>query len=456
MAMACQVCGEWLGSGVSRDIADLKRVQQLLVSSLNKLPELESSPSIYGDAVATLESLAVLKAWAELYIKLSHENFSETNELIASHLPMLSKYWILALQDYAYLSLPAKFNTQLPSSGGTFFNALITEFVKPYYDSNWSSLLHAAAISIGRQSVVAATSADSQHEHVKAPPTFAGTVPINIGVPLPPPTDERHNAFHILMGIAVQALCNSDTYDSPHDILCCLNAIDELVMSPISSKVFLNDEQLIVELLDLLHRVCLTSNTPSTMQVTLNIAKNIASRIGVAEANPNVSKSLLVVAVYCPFLYVPGLSKPSSVTTTVSSTSSATSVVASDVKDQLICSSMTLFPSVVQLHPQPNELFPLLFYFLLKSLSHIKESSFSSISHSFKLLCSLVTEESSNILQSLLASLLEDDNIQCHAKLLMTSLLLLTKTCQQPHPSLFEKWCAFSVACLTDTRNPKV
>ncbi len=61
-----QVCSEWLGSGVSRVVSDLKRVQQLLVSSLEKLKKDRQGTSVYGEAVATMESLSVLKAWAEV------------------------------------------------------------------------------------------------------------------------------------------------------------------------------------------------------------------------------------------------------------------------------------------------------------------------------------------------------------------------------------------------------
>ena len=61
-----QVCSEWLGSGVSRNIGDLQRVQQLLVSSLEKLRRERREAAVYGEAVATMESLAVLKAWAEV------------------------------------------------------------------------------------------------------------------------------------------------------------------------------------------------------------------------------------------------------------------------------------------------------------------------------------------------------------------------------------------------------
>ncbi len=68
-AMACQVCSEWLGSGVSRDLGDLKRVQQLLVSSLEKVRRRrQEATSLYGESVATMEALAVLKAWAEVCV----------------------------------------------------------------------------------------------------------------------------------------------------------------------------------------------------------------------------------------------------------------------------------------------------------------------------------------------------------------------------------------------------
>lgn len=51
---------------MSRDLGDLKRVQQLLVSSLEKLTKKRQETSVYGESVATMEALSVLKAWAEV------------------------------------------------------------------------------------------------------------------------------------------------------------------------------------------------------------------------------------------------------------------------------------------------------------------------------------------------------------------------------------------------------
>ena len=53
---------------MSRDVGDLKRVQQLLVSSLEKMSKERKETSFYGESVATMEGLAVLKAWAEVCV----------------------------------------------------------------------------------------------------------------------------------------------------------------------------------------------------------------------------------------------------------------------------------------------------------------------------------------------------------------------------------------------------
>lgn len=67
-AAACEVCSAWIGSGVARDLNDLRRVHQLLVSSLSKLHTKTNSTHLYNESMATLEKLSILKAWAEVYI----------------------------------------------------------------------------------------------------------------------------------------------------------------------------------------------------------------------------------------------------------------------------------------------------------------------------------------------------------------------------------------------------
>lgn len=64
-----QVCSAWIGSGVVSDLNDLRRVHNLLVSSLDKVQAGKGSSSqLYRESATTMEKLAVLKAWAEVNV----------------------------------------------------------------------------------------------------------------------------------------------------------------------------------------------------------------------------------------------------------------------------------------------------------------------------------------------------------------------------------------------------
>lgn len=133
-AAACEVCSAWIGSNVARDLNDLRRVHQLLVSSLTKLQNKTNTTALYNESLTTLEKLAILKAWAEVYIVAmkSHDSLpsleftNNTNNggdddefgdfvyqgeslltLVKPELVSLSQYWLAALKDHALLSLPA-------------------------------------------------------------------------------------------------------------------------------------------------------------------------------------------------------------------------------------------------------------------------------------------------------------------------------------------------------------
>lgn len=66
-----QVCSAWIASGVVSDLHDLRRVHQLLASSLIKVQTGRDTLSQrYNEATATMETLAALKAWAEVSVFL--------------------------------------------------------------------------------------------------------------------------------------------------------------------------------------------------------------------------------------------------------------------------------------------------------------------------------------------------------------------------------------------------
>lgn len=67
LTLCVQVCSAWIGSGVVSDLNDLRRVHNLLVSSLDKVQAGKGSSSqLYSESATTMEKLAVLKAWAEV------------------------------------------------------------------------------------------------------------------------------------------------------------------------------------------------------------------------------------------------------------------------------------------------------------------------------------------------------------------------------------------------------
>ena len=177
-ATACTVCSTWLSSGVARDLSDLKRVYQLLVTSLTKLKR-GSSSNCYNESASTLEKLSILKSWAEVYIvsmnskqfKFLKDEFTYDDDfgdfnapspseeevsrpedatsltgLVAAELPSLSKHWLAALKDHALLSLPSDFKSQLPYEGGAFYTNDTLELSRPHYKATWATILQAACI----------------------------------------------------------------------------------------------------------------------------------------------------------------------------------------------------------------------------------------------------------------------------------------------------------------------
>lgn len=148
------------------DLNDLRRVHNLLVSSLDKVQAGKGSSSqLYSESATTMEKLAVLKAWAEVrpkaaltpptagpltaflqqvYVvamKIKKEAESKPAgpvrsgdededdlsadvlppdsliTLVQPELPSLSRLWLAMLRDYALLTLPAEFSSQLPPDG---------------------------------------------------------------------------------------------------------------------------------------------------------------------------------------------------------------------------------------------------------------------------------------------------------------------------------------------------
>ncbi|WAR19304.1 HTR5B-like protein [Mya arenaria] len=253
-AAACDVCSTWIGSGVARDLNDLRRVHQLLVSSLGKLSSKKSQCALYNEAASTMEKLAVLRAWAEVYIEaVGRENSVEemirsTDDdelnnsgeslltLVQSELPTLSQNWFYALKDHALLSLPQEYSNQLPSEGGAFYHVDTMSAARIHYRKSWPSILHALAIWLKE----------------------AGFAKLNKG------TDES---------TCVEAMCNT-TYHLPENTAeTCLHAIHALLESAWARAQVAKDPVLYRELLNVMHRVFLSHNGVKVHLAVMDVVK---------------------------------------------------------------------------------------------------------------------------------------------------------------------------------------
>ncbi|XP_046389044.1 HEAT repeat-containing protein 5B [Ischnura elegans] len=291
-AAACRVCSAWIGSGVARDLNDLRRVHLLLVSSLGKLHRRGASvPSradnagskraaasaanviLYNESMGTLEKLSILKAWAEVYIVAVKGAGGEgLLALVQPELGALLEHWMASLRDHALLSLPPEFGSQLPHDGGSFYTSDTAEASRMHYSACWPPILHAAALGL---------------EATKEEKNISGK-----GKKI----ESEH--FHLLFGICMESLCGPRASSEPKEsVMMCLHALQTLLSSPSgrsfliplnttdsspqpaanqqSSQLIVPDKSLAVELCNVLHRLVLTREWPEVHALAMEVLTSV-------------------------------------------------------------------------------------------------------------------------------------------------------------------------------------
>ncbi|NXD05768.1 HTR5A protein, partial [Nothocercus nigrocapillus] len=304
-AKACQasVCSAWIASGVVSDLSDLRRVHQLLVSSLVKAQAgKEAQSQQYNESTSTMEILAVLKAWAEVYIvavekqknlsdahnhswkiaNSTEESYRETVssvsgllELVQADLGTLSKLWLAALQDFALLTLPSEYASQLPAEGGTFYTAETIENARPHYYNSWALILYAAALWLTSTGFIVADP-DEGVANLSRPVTPTTMCQDSSSRPLvKSPEDVNTDRFHLILGISVEFLCSPRSDAAMENIVACLHALQALFDVPWPRSKIGGDQELGVELLNVLHRLILTRESPGIQLAALEVVRLI-------------------------------------------------------------------------------------------------------------------------------------------------------------------------------------
>ncbi|XP_030052254.1 HEAT repeat-containing protein 5B [Microcaecilia unicolor] len=305
-AKACQVCSTWVGSGVVSDLNDLRRVHNLLVSSLDKVQAGKGSSSqLYRESATTMEKLAVLKAWAEVYvvamkikkeadskaekaIKCTEEDeddYSTTDELPADslitlvqpELPTLSRLWLAALKDYALLTLPPEFASQLPPDGGAFYTPETIDTARLHYRNSWAPILHAVALWLNNTGFNTSepTEEITQSSSQKHTPSTALNQSSNISSVSKSLPEMNKDRMHLIWGVSIQFFCSPRPEEPIEHVTSCLQALHTLLDSPCARTHIAEDQLIGVELLNVLHRLLLTWDPPSVQLLVTAVVQQI-------------------------------------------------------------------------------------------------------------------------------------------------------------------------------------
>ncbi|XP_072794024.1 HEAT repeat-containing protein 5B isoform X2 [Vicugna pacos] len=306
IAKACQVCSTWIGSGVVSDLSDLRRVHNLLVSSLDKVQAGKGSSSqLYRESATTMEKLAVLKAWAEVYVvamnikkeaeskpKRAIKNTEDDDDdygtidelppdslitLVQPELPTLSRLWLAALKDYALLTLPAEFASQLPPDGGAFYTPETIDTARLHYRNSWAPILHAVALWLNSTGFTCSESAEAAA--VSGLQKRSTPVSLNQASSATPSAKSlpeiNKDRMHLILGVSIQFLCSPRPEEPVEHVTACLQALHTLLDSPYA-RIHIAEDQLIgVELLSVLHRLLLTWNPPSVQLLVTGVVQQI-------------------------------------------------------------------------------------------------------------------------------------------------------------------------------------
>ncbi|XP_022085919.1 HEAT repeat-containing protein 5B-like [Acanthaster planci] len=295
-AMACQVSSAWIGSGVAHDLNDLRRVHQLLVSSLAKLQVGKGAPAqIYSESASTMEKLAVIKAWAEVYIVAMKQHLSPSEpisdqdgyhgnspssdsllHLVQPELVSLSKYWLSGLRDHALLALPPDFSSQLPQEGGAFYSSDAIATTRPHYQKAWSPIVYAAALWLNSGGFQTLERNNGNFGNLAGSgPVLPGMKAAQSTVPGKTPKRLKEDYFHLILGVCVEALSSQRSAEPIQSVHYCLQAVDTLLDSAWPRSRLSSDPSLAVELLNVMHRLLLTRETLSTHLLVTAVVKRV-------------------------------------------------------------------------------------------------------------------------------------------------------------------------------------
>uniref|UniRef100_A0A8C1F6V5 HEAT repeat-containing protein 5A n=1 Tax=Cyprinus carpio carpio TaxID=630221 RepID=A0A8C1F6V5_CYPCA len=294
-AKACQVCSAWIASGVISDLRDLRRVHQLLASSLAKVQVgRDVTSQLYNETwaevpntITTIKSAVYITAVQGSRQRESPGSHLQQQsdeagtadpagagllKLVQTDLATLSRLWLAALQDHGLLTLPSQYSSQLPSTGGSFYTAETVEQARPHYSSAWATILHATALWLNSTGFIMVDEGPANLSRPVTPTSMGQSTSLSS---VKSPEDVSTDRLHLILGISVEFLCSPHSGDQMENISSCLQALQALLEVPWPRSKVGNDQALSVELLSVLHRLIVTRESPSIQLAVLELVRQI-------------------------------------------------------------------------------------------------------------------------------------------------------------------------------------
>ncbi|KAK0524607.1 hypothetical protein OC834_005467 [Tilletia horrida] len=171
LALACEVCAVFVGSGIVKEVDKMGRILKQLVQSLQACLDASASfgdvQSLSANARSMLRA-AVLSAWAELQI--ASEQRPYLVDVIKQHRAALSDSWTQVLQEYALIRASSQNEEAMLDAGATDGDrALASEVYGSYLDRAWIKILRAVTqVQLGASETVKTPSKDGTPPAVMA------------------------------------------------------------------------------------------------------------------------------------------------------------------------------------------------------------------------------------------------------------------------------------------------
>jgi hypothetical protein len=205
---------------------------------------------IYNETTLTIENLAILKLWADVYnfaiIRQKDNPNCNLLILIQTELYILIHHWLAALTDYAFLILPNEFHNM----NGNFYSIESNiDIIKTIYKTTWTSILQATTYWLAEHHYELETLPANhkpiryRHKDILIKKLLTSTLSNKIKT-FP---EKKEDIYAMLLGCCVNALSVSISEQTDEIILLSLRNLlqADLAMSQITMSI---------ELINVLHR----------------------------------------------------------------------------------------------------------------------------------------------------------------------------------------------------------